>query len=207
MPLKWPQFGDEKIIRYLEEHRRPQIWRNYAVGMYARPGESRAEFVMRCRETLLVEGNRELGQVREIFLRRFLELEQKLIAATENEEQDPHQKNRKCLAAQDLFSKVREELGRWVLCEDYRPLQLTDLAGGLEFDQGFDEKLSDLRQELVSAYNRINSDYVRQADEVELYEVSRSYLQIEVLSRGILWAAGDQSGNESDLASNERRGG
>ena len=188
-PLNWPVFGDEKIVHYLGAYYSPRIWRNYALGIYSTAQESETQFIARCGEALLRERSRELNRVREIFLRRFLELEQKLIEAIECEEGEPNERNRRGSVARVLFSKVRDDLESWFRSEDYRLLEPADLAWNLEFHTLLQEKLADLQRELISTYNRINAHFIGQAGEVELYDVSLSHLQIAVLSRGILWAA------------------
>ena len=47
--LKWPAFSDEKIIDYMVQYCRRQIWRNLPLRMYAHPGETKSEFLTRCR--------------------------------------------------------------------------------------------------------------------------------------------------------------
>lgn len=189
---EWPRFGDQKIIHYLMQHQGPRVWRNRELEMYASAQETEAEFIERCREQLDEERRRELKKIKDVLLHRFLELEQKVIHALEQMEDGTKEwnsdlRNHKISSVRSLFSTVREDLGRWFLRSDYRPLSKSDLEWRGDIPVEFLEKLLDLRGELISKYNQIGAFYEQKARAVETYEVPLSYAKIDIVSRGILW--------------------
>lgn len=184
-PLQWPFFGDQKIVEYLGEHFRPRIWKNYSLEMYSTARENREELIARCREALLPERNLELRKLREIFMRRFMEMEHRLVGALEQGPWDQDVKTRYLFSLRNTFSNIREDLRCWSLREDHRPAE--DFSWTLDVYPEFQEKVNDLRAELIEQYDQINAQYEQRAGQVESYEVPLSYPRIEVLARGIVW--------------------
>lgn len=188
---EWPRFGDQKIIHYLMRHQGARIWRNRELEMYSTGRETEEEFIERCREQLAEGRRRELRKTKDVLLHRFLELEQKIIHAMDpmdgTHEWNTDLKNHQLSSVRSLFSRVLEDLGRWFLCSDYRPLSASDLPWGGDIPEEFSERLLDLREELISKYNQISASCEQTAEAVEAYQVPLSYSKIDIVSRGILW--------------------
>lgn len=187
--LAWPERGDARMIDFLTRHHRIQIWRNADLGLYSRPRESRQEFEARCRDTLLEARGRELRKTQEIFFHRILELENRILELTrESDWSDEILKSRKTALAQGLFREVREDLNRILLRDDFEPLGLEEFVWTGDVGADHQERLDQLRLELLSRYNEINASYAEKAAQIEPYAVAVRHLQVEIVSRGILWS-------------------
>jgi hypothetical protein len=188
-PVTWPAGADEKFIRHLLQHYRIPVWRNYKLGLYSAPHETKTEFVARCLALLRDERSEDHQKVQDIFLRRFLEIETQLQEKIREEESGPELKERMTSRVRDLFSEFREDFSRRLLEESMKPLKESDLDWTGKIDIEFQERILKLRSDLVARYNDINEAARRKANSVEDYEVTLSYSQIQIISRGILWPA------------------
>ena len=185
--LSWPELGDQKIIKYLMQNYRPQIWRNSVLGLYSTARENKLEFLQRCEGGLFEERDRELKKVREVFLHRFLEMEQRLFEVAEEEPWDEDWKSRQLMGIQNLVSLLRENLSRWFMQDDPQLPARTQWEWTSGLAPELMERLTDLRAEFIARYNQISGRYEQAASEIESYEVPLSYSQIEIVSRGVLW--------------------
>lgn len=186
-PLEWPPDADRKMIRYLTRYFRPRLWRNPALQLYSNPQESREEFIARCREVLREERSRELQKVGEVFLHRFLELEQRLLEQTQTEPWEEDLRDRRLARIRNLFSSVRDSLSRCFLREDPGLLSEADLPWEAPVQVEFQERLQALKEEFIARYNAINAECEERACRLDRYEVPLSYGQVEIVSMGVLW--------------------
>ncbi len=184
--VDWPEWGDDEIVRYLTRYYRPQIWKNRDLRLYSRADETRQEFVERCREELVPERLRDMKKLREVFLHRFFEMEHRLISSSRDEDLDEDVQLRRATAATELFSDVREDLSRIFVEDEFRLLGEADLNWDLA-DPDADDRLQDLRADLVDRYNEINSRLEEEACGIESYDVTASRTAFEIVTRSILW--------------------
>ena len=187
--LSWPEFGDQKIIEYLMQYYHPQIWRNPVVDLYSTVRENKLEFLERCKGRLFEEFDRELKKLKEVFLHRFLEMEQRLFEVTETEDGDEDYKDLQLVRTQHLVSLFREDLSRWFVRDDPQlpDREQSELTSELASEIELMERLTDLRSEFMARSNQISGRHEQAANEIEFYEVSLSYSQIEIVSRGVVW--------------------
>jgi hypothetical protein len=185
--ITWPVGSDEKLVRHLLQYYRIPVWRNYRLGLYSAPHETRSEFVSRCLSFLREESSEAHQKVQDIFLRRFLEIEKQLQDKIREEESEPDLEERMSSRVKDLFSDFREDFSRRLLEESMEPLKESDLDWTGKIDIEFQERILKLRSDLVNRFNEINQAASRKANSVEEYEVTLSYPQIQIISRGILW--------------------
>ena len=184
--LKWPAFSDERIIGYLAQHYRPRIWRNLPLGMYAHPGETKSEFLARCRDRLRDERAEEQRKLWDIFVRRFLELEQRFLSGSlHKEEKDPEWKKAGAERFRDLLSRQREQL--WSLRDQFQPSQSPAFAAAPS-DPFVVERSVQLLQDLTKSCAEIEQFYEASAREIDCYQVTVNHPQMEVVSRGIMWS-------------------
>ena len=184
--LHWPDFSEEKIVRYLVSYYRCPIWKNYALGIYSHSSESREEFVQRCRDRL---SGQRLGQVKkfqDVFVHRFLELREKLVKDTVEGDWDEAWKRRRLIRIRELFSVVQHDLSRWTA--DNQDLTFPmEIDWRVEEDPAFQDRLDDLRDEFTATIGRIYRESEQEAKQIEVYEVSVTSSQIEIVSKGIIW--------------------
>ena len=185
-PISWQDSFDEKIVHYVMQQYRPQIWKNPEIGLYSGPKESHIEFVERCREELTGERTAEWKQLTDVLHHRSLELEQRLVASV-NELEDAELRVRRMSLIKTLFWNLREDWNR-LFAPDGQPVSLTEEIVRVPVDPDLQEEVQSFRQDLVSRYNQIQEKYEESVASVEPYEVNLSRSQIEISGRGVLWS-------------------
>ena len=183
---RWPAFDDQNLIECLGRQFRRQLWRNYQLGLFSEDGESQQEFIARCRKELYEERWRELSTLRDVFLHRFFEMEQRLEKAIASDLSNPNQQGEKLAQARSLFSEVRQGLSRWLLQGETDPLGADERAWKLDFNLDFQERIDQLRQDFFDLHNRIHQDFENRATSVEPYPVSLA-TSLKIISRSVLW--------------------
>ncbi len=176
----------EKLISYLVRHHRLEIFRNYELGLYSAPAETRPDFVERCREALREEKESEMKKLREVFLHRFFEFEQKLKSEIRDGDLDRELKTRVLTRLDELFSEGRDGLSRWFVRESDL-IGEHDLVWKLKGDPEFQERIDALRADLAARFNEISSKFEEKAASVEQYQIPIQRSAIDVIGVGILW--------------------
>jgi hypothetical protein len=111
-----------------------------------------------------------------------------LIKEMEGEsEDDEDSANLRLERVRDLLFSVRESL--WAFRDCWQPENVPSLDWKGETVPAVQGRLDGLRQDLVTVCERINRGYQQSARQIERYEVSVPYPQIEVVSRGIMWSS------------------
>jgi hypothetical protein len=185
--MNWPEDGDDRIIRHFVRFFRIPIWRNSELAIYSYPGQTRKGFQARCAALLLAERRKAVESVRDVFLRRFLELEARAFTYVDEHPWDPVPTERRNSEIRCLFSEIRESFSNCFLRESLDPISENDLSWTGEIDVETSDRLESLRAELVNQFNDINGLYREKSTRVESYEVPVNHSQIEVVSKGILW--------------------
>lgn len=183
----WPAWAEVKIRRYLSHFHRFSIWRNYDLSIYSEPRESKEEFLRRCEVLETDERDHQLEKIRDIFLRRFLEVEGRLLGEGAEAPWEAKSREGRLSEIRDVFSQVRERFSCCFLKEDLSPLTEEDFSWTVTIDIESRERLEALRAEFISQYNEISDFARRRAHAVERYEVPLAHSQVEIVSRGILW--------------------
>lgn len=182
----WPSDADDRITRYFQRHYRQPIWRHVELSLYSRPRESRGDFIRRCLETLVEERRAALLQVRDLFLRRFLESEERNLRLAEEQEWAPEEADRKAGEIRRVFSEIRDSFSRCFLRDDGGRLTEADLSWEGRLDIEGQERLESLRDEFLDRYNDVTRSFPSRAERIELYEISVDTEDIEIVSRGFL---------------------
>jgi hypothetical protein len=182
----WPSDADERITRYFEKHRRQPIWRNLELSLYSRPRESRADFIHRCLETLVDQRRAALLQVRDLFLRRFLESEERNLRLLEEGDWSPEDVDHRAGEIRRVFSEIRDSFSRCFLHDDGRRLTESDLTWEGKLDIEGQERLESLRDEFLDRYKEVTRSFPYRAKRIEPYEISVNSEDIEIVSRGFL---------------------
>lgn len=198
--LEWPASGDQKIIRYFVCFSRTQIWRNTELLIYSYPGQTREDFLDKCRAFASRDMRGDLEKVKGIFLHRFLDLEQKRLFAVQAEPWDAEMSEQRMSQIRDAFSGIRESLSRCLMGEDVNPIRIEDFVWEPTPDVESEERLADLLAEFVERHNELVAECTERANSIEEYEVTVNHGQIEIISRALLWKEGglrSQSGREN----------
>jgi hypothetical protein len=188
VPLEWPHQADQAMLQYLVEHRCYWIWRNHELGIFSNSWEGREDFVARCMGILDLQREPEMKRLREVYFHRFVELEDRLARDIENCAWDEEWKLKSRVLLRDVFSGAKDNLSRFFASDDIRQLLELDrqVPGFILPEVG--EKLQELTRELISKLSEVASVYHWKACQVEPYDVKPSYSQVQIITRGILWA-------------------
>ena len=186
-PVEWPASADAQITRYFLKNHHTSLWKNSELGIYSQMGESRAEFVDRCIELVSDERRSVLIQVRDVFIHRFLEAEQRALETLEDEAWTAQDRDRRSADLRNAFSEIRESFSRCFLHENLQPLTRKDLFWTGRLDVETEERLETLRDECLSMFNRLTGQVLKRARAVETYEVALNHDEIDIASRGFLW--------------------
>jgi len=188
-PIEWPSNGDQKILRYFVHFSRTRIWRNGELSLYSYLGQTKEDFLDKCRVFASRDMRGALEKVKGIYLHRFLDLERKRLFAVQAETWDSESSEHEQRVSQirDAFSGIRESLSRCLMGEDVTPIRETDFVWEPTPDVESEERLRDVLAEFVARYNELVDECVAKGRSVEEYEVTVSHGQIEIISHAVLW--------------------
>ena len=184
--LDWPEFADSMIIHHSIRNYRPRIWKNIELDLYSRSNESREEFLQRCHQREVRERVLQREELRDVFLRRVIELKTAMLnMVTEETSVDAH-RDRRLATVRSLFSELAQEWDRLPLQDDEPAVRKS--AGGARTDRDLHEMVESFRDDLRYRFGRIRVGFRPHVKNIESYEVPVNHSQIEIISRGFLWS-------------------
>ncbi len=184
--LDWPEFADSMIIHHSIRNYRPRIWKNIELDLYSRPHESREEFLQRCHQREVRERVLQREELRDVFLRRVIELKTVMITMVSEEKSGDTLRDRRLATVRSLFSDLAREWDQLPLHDDEpRVRKSTDAAGT---DRDLHEMVESFRADLRYRFGRIRVGFRPHVENIETYEVPVNHSQIEIISRGFLWS-------------------
>ena len=184
--LNWPDFADSMIIRHSIHHCRPRIWKNIELDLYSRPNESREEFLERCHKREVRERVVRREELRDVYLRRVIELKTKMTQMVAEETSVDTYRDRRLATVRSLFSDLAREWDRLPLHDDEPAARKSPGAGGT--DRDLHEMVESFRADLRYRFGRIEVGIRPRAGDLEPYDVPVNHSQIEIISRGFLWS-------------------
>ena len=184
--LNWPEFADNMIIRHSVHHYRPRIWKNTELDLYSKSNESREEFLERCHLREVRERVLQREELRDVFLRRVIELKTGMMNMVAEESSVDMHRDRRLATVRSLFSDLAQEWDRLPL-RDHEPTvrKSTDAAGT---DRDLHEMVESFRADLRHRFGRIQVEVRPRDEDVEPYDVPVTHSQVEIISRGFLWS-------------------
>lgn len=186
-PLEWPEYLDDKIIEYFMRFVRVKIWSNPFLEFYSRPGDTHEQFIDRCEYFLLKNKESEIEKLKEVYLHRFLSIEQDLLISSNEVPWDPELGEKRAVRIRGLFSGIRDGFSQLSLRDIPSILGDADFTWKGRVDVESQEKLEGLRREFISNLNKEVETCLEQARLTEEYEVPVNHSQVDILSRAILW--------------------
>jgi len=187
-PSEPPADADGRMLSFLMRHLRFQLWRNDYLKVYSNPGESRDDFLSRCRELLLDGRTQEMRGIRELWLHRFSELETKARQYLDSEEMDRSLKVNLAAQTGEVFARIREDLNRTFGEESCLPVQAADLKWDLNFCPDVHDRLQDLGRDMIQAYNDVCMQFKEMASDIEAYEITLGRSDLDVMIKGLVWS-------------------
>ena len=184
--LALPADADERAVAFLLRYFEIEIWANPDLKLYSEAGESRSDFELRCRELAATQRAEDLQKIKEIYLHRFLEMEQRALREIELHEWGTDVSDQKAAATRTAFSRVREDLDRWFSRRGLTPLAADELnwSQGVHIETA--ERLEELKVDFLQRYRDFH-DEIESLGQVEVYRVPVTYSQVGVEIRAVLW--------------------
>jgi len=185
--VPWPEWADGQIIRHFLKHHRIVLLRNSESGLYSMLGESRDDFLRRCLDFLSTAQAQSLMQLRDLFLRRFLEAETRYFGRLGEDELAGETGVAREVELRDVFSGIRDRFSACFSQAQRGPLSREEFSWVGPRDVEVRERLESLRDEFVSQFNLFYEQLYAKAAQAEEYEVALSHSDIEVMSHAYLW--------------------
>ena len=183
--LDWPEFADSMIIHHSIRHDRPRIWKNSELGLYSKPNESREEFLQRCHGREVRERVAQREELRNVYLRRVIELKTAMMKMVAEETSVDTHRDRRLATVRSLFSDLAQEWDRLPLRDDEPTVRKSADASGADLD--LHEMVESFRADLRHRFGRIRVGFRPHVEDIEPYDVPLNHSQIEIISRGFLW--------------------
>ena len=184
--LNWPDFADNMIIRHSIHHYRPRIWKNVELDLYSRPSESREEFLDRCHQREVREWVSQREELRDVFLRRVIELKAAMMNMVAEETLMDMHRDRRLATVRSLFSDLAREWDRLPFGDDEPAVRKRPAAD--RTDRDLHELVESFRDDLRYRFGRIEVGNRPRVEELEPYDVPVNHSQVEIISRGFLWS-------------------
>lgn len=184
--LNWPDFADNMIIRHSVHHYRPRIWKNVELDLYSRRGESREEFLDRCHQREVREWVLQREELRDVFLRRVIELKSAMMTMVAEETLVDMHRDRRLATVRSLFSDLAQEWDRLPFRDDDPAVRKNPAA--VRTDRDLHEMVESFRNDLRYRFGRIEVGFRPRVEDLEPYDVPVNHSQVEIISRGFLWS-------------------
>ena len=184
--LDWPDFADSMIIRHSIHYDRPRIWKNAGLDLYSRFNESREEFLARCHQREVRKRVLQREELRDVFLRRVIELKTAMMKMVAEERSVDMHRDRRLATVRSLFSDLAKEWDRLPLRDDEPALRKSGDADGT--DRDLHEMVDSFRDDLRYRFGRIEVGIRPRVEDLDPYEVPVNHSQVEIISRGFLWS-------------------
>ena len=176
----------DRYIEYLTRTWKKTLYRNSVLNIYSSAGESREEFVVRCRELFSVQMREELNQLRVIFNRMQVQMKEKYLGIGEMEMPEsaslaPEANDR------DIYSRYAEHIAEMFL-------NAGSETAGVEIDVPRMDKGSELEARLIAltveARHKIallHESYEKKSEFTDEYILRPNRKNIHCVRSGILW--------------------
>lgn len=184
--LNWPDVADGMIIRHSIHHCRPRIWRNIELDLYSKPNESREEFLDRCHQREVRERVLRREELRDVYLRRVIELKTAMLKMVAEESSAGMHRDRRLATVRSLFSDLAQEWDRLPLHDDEPAVRKSTDAS--RADRDLHEMVESFCADLRYRFGRIEVGFRPRVEDLEPYEVPVNHSQVEIISRGFLWS-------------------
>ena len=187
-PVKWPERADELIMEYLSRRQGPTIWYHRQLKLYGKVSETKTEFKERCREELLDDRNKRMGDFKKLFFHRLSSLEIRSIdSLSDREWVEEGQKLLVLADVRNLFAEARENASLVFVVDGWQSHNLVRTAWSVPSARELEEQLNDLWRDLGQGCKEICEELESLAVEIDSYEVSFAGQQVEICSRGVVW--------------------
>lgn len=175
---------ETQFIQYLLRSFSTRIFRNFTLNTYSSSGESRDDFINRCRELCENPKRKELDLLHEVFSRRLEQTRQKYLAVNEPsglEQSRTESKNR------DIFSLYSERIGDLFYRRESGANPSAEPFYPPPGMQDMEERLLSLEIEAQKTIAKLQESYEEKAQTVDEYILHPNLKDIHFVRSCILW--------------------
>jgi hypothetical protein len=175
---------ESQFIRHLLNSYEARVFRNSTLRVYSLPGESRQDFVRRCRELLDAPMPQELDRLRDLYNRKLGQIRQKYLRAAES---GYLEEDRAASQDQDIFSRYSERITGLFLHSGPRQRPVARSPRRLSEGQELEERLSALELEAHEAIQRLEDSFAEKAQSIDEYIIHPNLKDVHFVRTCILW--------------------
>jgi hypothetical protein len=175
---------ESQFIRHLLNSYEARVFRNSALRVYSLPGESRQDFVQRCRELLDAPMPQELDRLRDLFNRKLGQIRQKYLRPAESGRLE---EDRAASRDKDIFSRYSERITGLFLQSGPRRRPVARPPRRLSEGQELEERLSSLELEAHEAITKLEDSFAEKAQSVDEYIIHPNLKDVHFVRTCILW--------------------
>jgi hypothetical protein len=175
---------ETQFIQYLLRSFTARIFRNFALNIYSSSGESKGDFISRCRELCESPKRKELDRLYEVFSRRLEQTRQKYLSGIEPSDLEPSRTESK---NRDIFSLYSERIGALVYQRESGSKQSEGPFRPPAGIQDMEEKLLSLEMEAQNTIAKLRESYEEIAQNLDEYILHPNLKDIHFVRSCILW--------------------
>lgn len=190
--LRLPEFVDGAFIarmetqymQYLLRSCEARIYRNFELSAYSGFGESRDDFIARCRDMLEVPMRRALDQLRDRFNRRLEQLKEKYVSSDVSRGMDmPQAESRN----RDIYGHYAERIATLFLKGDPGDNVTAAMADAARSMPELEERVTGLEREARRAVIELRESFEEKSRLLDEYILHPNLKDIHFVRSGILW--------------------
>jgi len=175
---------ETQFIQYLLRSYEARAYRNSALRTYSFSGESRQDFIRRCRELLDASMRQELDRLREAFNRRLEQITQKYLRDSDSGRLE---EDRAASQDKDIFSRYSERIAGLFLHAGPKHRSAAGPLRRLQEGQDLEERLSALELEVHEEITKIEDSYDDKAQSIDEYIIHPNLKDVHFVRTCILW--------------------
>jgi hypothetical protein len=175
---------ETQFIQYLLRSYKARVCRNSTLLAYSGSGESREDFVRRCRELLDGPMRQELDGLREVFNRRLGQITQKYLRAGDSGRLE---EDKAASQDKDVFSRYSERIAGLFLRAGPKQRSVAGPPPRRQERQELEEQLSSLELEVQGAITMLVDSYEDKAQSIDEYILHPNLKDIHFVRTCILW--------------------
>ena len=175
---------ETQFIQYLLRSFTTRIFRNFALNIYSSSGESKSDFISRCRELCESPKRKELDRLYEVFSRRLEQTRQKYLSVIEPSDLEPSRTESK---NRDIFSLYSERIGALFYQRESGSKQPEGPFHPPAGIQDMEEKLLSLEMEAQNTIAKLRESYEEKAQNLDEYILHPNLKDIHFVRSCILW--------------------
>lgn len=182
--------AETRYLHYLMRSFKMRFHRNFALNIYSGPGETLADFTVRCIELLSGPFRQDLDNLHDVFERRIGQIKGKCLKPNEWGELDPQHR---ASQLKSILHKFSERIAQLFLSAELNLKLVPSAPPPDSSDQlELEERLHSLELEALRAIDRLSSVYQEKVRNIDEYIVHPNLKDIYLVRTCILWMPAEE---------------